>query len=137
MALLTPMSLEAAREIGRQYGLDVLEIEPLRVGSVNSNFRFTTRSGESFFARVYEEQGPVGAAAELRMLGELESAGVPTPAPLKLRSGGRAASHQGKPVGVVPWVEGEILCRASVTAPVARRLGRALAEVHVASAALA
>jgi homoserine kinase type II len=136
MALLTPMNLEAARQIGREFGLDVAHVEALRVGSVNSNFRFRTLSGDSFFARVYEEQGPAGAAAELRMLSELQRLGVPTAAPLPRLEGGYAASHQGKPVGVVPWIEGESLCLGRVTAAVARRLGRALAEVHKASSSL-
>jgi homoserine kinase type II len=136
MALLTPMTLEAARQIGREYGLDVVDVEALRVGSVNSNFRFRTRSGSSVFARVYEEQGPAGAAAELRMLSELRRLGVPTAAPLSRRDGGHAASHQGKPVGVVPWIEGEILCLGRITEAVARRLGRALAKVHASGASL-
>lgn len=136
MALLTPMTIDAARQIGREYGLDVVDVEALRAGSVNSNFRLRTRSGTSFFARVYEEQGPAGAAAELRMLSELQRLGVPTVAPLPLLAGGHAASHQGKPVGVVPWIAGEILCLGRITESVARRLGRALAGVHAASASL-
>lgn len=136
MALLTPMTLEAARQIGREFALDVAHVEALRVGSVNSNFRFWTPSGESFFARVYEEQGPAGAEAELRMLSELQRLGVPTAAPLSRRDGGRAASHHGKPVGILPWIDGEILCLGRVTEAVAQRLGRALAEVHAASASL-
>jgi homoserine kinase type II len=130
------MTLDAAGHIGREFGLDVTHVEALRVGSVNSNFRFRTRSGESFFARVYEEQGAAGAAAELRMLSELQRLGVPTAAPLPRLDGGYAASHQGKPVGVVPWIEGEILCLGRITAAVAERLGRALAEVHGASSSL-
>jgi len=136
MALFTPMTLDAAQQIGRDYGLDVVDVEALRVGSVNSNFRFRTRSGPSFFVRVYEEQGPAGAAAELRMLSELQRLGVPTAAPLSLLGGGQASSHQGKPVGVVPWIEGEILCLGRITESVAGRLGRALAGVHAASASL-
>lgn len=130
------MTLAEAQAIGAEYGLDILQVEALSAGSVNSNFRLRTRSGDAFFLRVYEEQAFDGAAQELELVTELHRLGVPTPTPLARLAGGFTARHSGKPVGVVPWLQGEILCSARVTPDSARRLGHALAEVHVASARL-
>jgi homoserine kinase type II len=124
------MTLAEARAIGNRYGLTVSALEPLREGSVNSNFRLTVASGERFFMRVYEEQASEGAAAELAMIQELAGLGVPTPAPLPERGGGFAAEHAGKPVGIHPWTDGEILCTGRVTPERTFALGRALARVH-------
>jgi len=127
------MTLAQARELGARYGLEVSSVQALRAGSVNSNFRLETAAGRPFFLRVYEEQGLAGARRELAMIEELAQFGIPTPAPVKLLSGGRVAEHAGKPVGLHPWVEGEILCFARITPLVARHLGRALARVHTCS----
>src|SRR5688572_14403343 len=136
MALLTPMSLAHARAIGGEYGLDVAAVDALSAGSVNSNFRFRTASEDSYFVRVYEEQGADGAARELELLDELHRLSVPTPAPLRREAGGHAAQHEGKPVGVVPWVQGESFCFGRVTPAVAHAVGSALARVHTSSGAL-
>jgi len=136
VALITPLTLARARDLGAQYGLDVSSVQALRAGSVNSNFRLETVADQSFFLRVYEEQDEAGARRELGTIAELARLGVPTPAPLERRSGGRVAEHAGKPVGVHPWVEGESLCWARITPDVAGQLGRALARVHCCSAQL-
>jgi len=130
------MTLAQAQDLGAQYGLDVSSVQALRAGSVNSNFRLETAAGQRFFLRVYEEQDQVGARRELGTIAELARLGVPTPAPLELRSGGRVAQHAGKPVGAHPWVEGESLCFARITPAVARQLGQALARVHCCSTRL-
>lgn len=130
------MTLAEARAIGDAYALDVVAVQALSAGSVNSNFAVHTSSGERFFLRVYEEQDETGAANELQMILELAGLGVPTPAPRERRTGGFVGRHLDKPVGVHPWIQGDILCAARVTPAVAERLGRALARVHACSSAL-
>lgn len=130
------MTLAEARAIGAAYALDVVAVQALSAGSVNSNFSVHERSGERFFLRVYEEQDETGAANELQMIRELAGLGVPTPAPRERSAGGYVGQHLGKPVGVHRWVHGDSLCAARVTPPVARRLGHALARVHRCSSAL-
>lgn len=132
MALLTPMSLDEAQRAGAEFGLDVSAIAALRAGSVNSNFRLDVRDGQRFFLRVYEEQDAVGASAELALVGELARQGVPTPTPLARPGGAPLGEHAGKPVAIFPWVDGETLCLARVTAEHAGRVGAALARVHLA-----
>lgn len=133
MALLTPLALGDARRIGAEYGLDLVAVEALTAGSVNSNFSVRAADGARFFLRVYEEQGRAGAVRELAMIAALARLGVPTPPPLARLRGGHASEHAGKPVGLHPWVVGDSLCSAQVTVPRIRQLGRALARVHACS----
>lgn len=137
MAKLTPMSLDEGQAIGSVFGLEVVEVEALLAGSVNSNFRLGLEGGGRAFLRVYEEQGREGAAAEAAMVEALAKAGVPTPRPLRRRDGkGALAEHAGKPVAVLPWIEGVSLCRREVTPEVTRRVGEALGRLHRAGAGL-
>ncbi|HEY6725715.1 MAG TPA: homoserine kinase [Polyangiaceae bacterium] len=130
MALLTPLSLERARELLEDYGLALTELEPLAAGSVNSNFRLLIDGGARYFARIYEEQDQAGAVAELEMVQELERAGVPVVKAVPRLDGKLVHEIDGKPFAVYPWLEGEILCQARVDARAARAIGTALARVH-------
>lgn len=133
MALLTALSPDAARALLADYGLCLAELEPLQQGSVNSNFRFSTEDGRTFFARIYEEQDPRGALAELRLVSELARVGVPVAPALARLSGELVHSVDGKPFAVYPWVPGEILCQRRITPTVAARVGHALAQLHLAT----
>ncbi|MET0410603.1 MAG: homoserine kinase [Polyangiaceae bacterium] len=133
MALLTPMTLDEARAIGSSYAVTVTSFEALAAGSVNSNFRLETEERGRLFVRVYEEQGDEGARAELGLVRELSALGVPTPLPLARPDGAVTAEHRGRPVGVYPWVDGEILCQARVDVDAVGKLGVALGRLHLAS----
>jgi homoserine kinase type II len=134
VALLTALPLAAARELGRAYGVDIVELEPLSLGSVNSNFRAVTADGRVLFARLYEEQGLEGARSELALLAALGQAGSKVVEALP--HAGELPLHSGKPFVVFPWVEGEILCFGRVDENACRRVGEALARVHLASSAI-
>jgi homoserine kinase type II len=133
MGLFTELSLDEAQRLARDYGVEVRSIEPLSGGSVNSNFRLTDVSGLQYFARIYEEQGARGAAAELRLLGELARASVQTVVPCERRDGSSFALFRGKPFALIPWVDGEMLCQKGVTEDHARAVGEALARLHLAT----
>ncbi len=136
MAVLTPLPLDDARLIGARYGLSVASVRGIPAGSVNSNFELSLHGGGRVFLRVFEEQPRASAVDEARMLGHLATHGVPTPRPVDLvdAPGEFIAEHAGKPVAVFPWVSGEALCQARVTRDVARKVGAALARVHIAGA---
>jgi homoserine kinase type II len=134
MALLTELSLSSVKSLGRLFDLDLREMEPLTAGSVNSNFRLTDSAGNKYFARLYEEQDHAGAAREHALVAALDDAGVPVVRGLRSRDGSSLADFEGKAFAVFPWVEGEILCQARVTASACRELGAALARVHLCSA---
>jgi homoserine kinase type II len=136
VALLTALPLADAQRLSREFGLEVAAIEPLSAGSVNSNFALTTHDGRRFFARLYEEQGRAGALAELALVGELARAGVPVVQCLSRRDGAGVGDFEGKAFAVFPWLDGEILCQARVTAAACQTLGAALARMHLTSAAV-
>jgi homoserine kinase type II len=132
MALLTAITDEDARALLASYGLGPLEaLEPLAAGSVNSNFALQA-GGTRLFLRVYEERDRPGAEAETEMVERLATAGVPTPAPLRRLDGALVSDVRGKPAALLPWRSGTSRCQAQVTPHDARRLGEALARVHVA-----
>jgi homoserine kinase type II len=131
VALLTALSLGDARRLGRTYGVELTRIDALSVGSVNSNFRATSSDGRTLFARLYEEQGQSGAEGELALLEGLAAESIPVSRPLPHT--GPVPTLGDKPFAVFPWVDGEILCLGRVTLDAARRVGRALAQVHLAS----
>lgn len=135
MALLTPLDPEAAAEIVRAYGLELESCEPLAAGSVNSNFRLETAQGR-FFLRIYEEQAEAGALRELELLRALARAGVPTTEPPLRLDGASVSHHQGKPVALYPWVEGDIVCTEQAVPARCEAVAAALARVHLAGAAL-
>jgi homoserine kinase type II len=133
MAVLTAISDDDARGILASCGLGELAgVEGLAAGSVNSNFAVMTGDGRRFFLRLYEERDLEGAVRETEMLARLAAAGVPTPAPVGKRGGGFVSVVRGKPATLFPWREGHMRCQASVTPEDARRVGEALARVHVA-----
>lgn len=142
MAILTPLSLADARRIGALYGLEIADVRGLLAGSVNSNFALTLADGRGqVFLRIYEEQQLHAASREARMLEHLAAGGVATPQPLRRqdRASGSddaafIAEHAGKPVALFPWVTGESLCQARVTPGATRRVGAALARVHLVGA---
>ncbi|MBN1608558.1 MAG: homoserine kinase [Polyangiaceae bacterium] len=133
MAVSAVLTLEDAGTIVGHYGLRVVRAEPVDGGRVNSNFRLWTGEEESFFLRIYEQQCASAVQDELRLVRELEGAGVPTPAPLARVDGGWVCEHSGKPAAVFPWIRGEWICQRSVTPQLCRAVGTALARLHEAS----
>ncbi len=132
MAVLTPITIAEARSLAAEYALGPLgDLSGIPAGSVISNFTLNL-GGRRIFLRIYEEQDGAGAAREAAMLERLAGSGVPTPPPIPRRDGGLVSSVRGKPAALFPWRDGVICCQAGVTERVAERLGRALAQVHVA-----
>jgi homoserine kinase type II len=136
MANLTLVGLDAAQAICSSFGLDIAAIAPFSGGSVNSNFRLTTRDDRTLFLRVYEEQGVDGARREAQLLDELGRCGIPVAQPLRDGRGEAIVLHVGKPVAVYPWIHGDIRCQRLVSVRDCEQLGAALAAVHLATSAL-
>ena len=146
MGRFTELSLAEARRLGAEFGVDIAKVEPLDAGSVNSNYRMVDAAGQPYFARVYEEQGVLGARAELELLRRLVDAGVRTVPALQRQGRDEPAEHQsrlrsppygrtdqGKPFALYPWVAGESLCQALVRPEHCRAVGLALSRLHLAS----
>jgi homoserine kinase type II len=137
VGVFTNLSDPDAARVLAAYGLGApRSVRGIPAGSVNSNYALE-HDGGRVFVRIYEEQDAAGAAAEARLLGELATRGVRTPAPLALVAGAEPALVAGKPVAVFPWRDGEMRCQASVSPLDASRVGAELARVHVAGEGLA
>ena len=136
MALLTPLAFDTAQRALLDYGLELERLEPMVEGSVNSNFRLWTSEGQRYFARIYEEQAPDGALAELKLVGELDGLGIPVAPALEQKDGSLLHEVAGKPFAVFPWVPGDILCQARVTTSATRTLGQTLARLHQSTASV-
>ncbi len=139
MAVLTKITDDEARALVAAYGIhDLRAVEGIPAGSVNSNFALHIDGAvPRLFLRIYEEQDKAGAQHETAMLEHLATAGVPTPAPLRRTDGKLVSSVGGKPAAVFPWRDGQMRCQAGVTQEDAKRVGEALARVHLAGADLA
>lgn len=129
MARLTELSFTDATRLLAAYGLTLEELTPLEAGSVNSNFLLRA-SGQDYFARLYEEQGPSGADFEFQVNQCLSAAGLPAAKPVSTTDGRSHLTHAEKPFSLYERVSGQVLCQKLVTPAVAHSLGRALAGVH-------
>jgi homoserine kinase type II len=135
MAVLTAIDQGDARTLLEAYGWGALRVlEGIAGGSVNSNFALETERGR-LFLRLYEEQELMGARRETAMLERLAAAGVPTPPPVRRTDGGLVSVVRGKPAALFPWRDGSMRCQAGVTPADMRRVGEALARVHLAGGA--
>src|SRR5690606_32277062 len=130
MAILTvPSEAELAAFVAA-YDLGPLRsAEGIEAGTVNTSYRLEI-GDRRWFLRIYEEQGPAGAAREAELLEHLAAAGVPTPTPAVGRDGRRTRVLAGKPAALFPWVDGHIICTRGVTVGHAEAVGAALAKVH-------
>jgi homoserine kinase type II len=134
MAVLTAIDEGDARALLLAYGRGVPRaLEGIAGGSVNSNFALETEQGK-LFLRLYEEQDLAGAERETAMLERLAAAGVPTPPPVRRIDGSRVSIVRGKPAALFRWCDGSMRCQAGVTREDARRVGEALARIHLAGA---
>ena len=131
MALLTPMTLTEAQHLGALFGLTIVGLHPILLGSVNSNFAADLEDGGRVFLRVCEESDEAAVRLGNRLLHHLVAGGVPTPAPLALSDGSDTlAEHQGKPVAIFPFIAGESCCQRSCTPAHLRAVGAALGRIH-------
>lgn len=136
MATFTAVSAQDLKSFLAAYDLRLRSFGGVPAGSVNSNYWLEVEFGENsqenrLFLRIFEEQGPEGAAAEAAMLERLAAARVPTPAPLRDGSGQAIGTLAGKPAALFPWRQGGMRCQASLQPHDLDWLGDALALVHV------
>src|SRR5512138_3535244 len=123
MAAFTRIDRAQAERLAQSFDLGkLLNFRAIPEGSVNSNHRLETERG-TFFLRIYEEQGLLGARNDAELVATLASRKVPTPEPLRDREGRSIAVVGEKPAAVFPWIDGTILCQKGVTPAHARAVG--------------
>jgi homoserine kinase type II len=106
---------------------------PVAAGTINTNVRVETARG-AFFLRINEGKTRDDVAREAAIVSHAAARGVPTPAPLRARDGEAFAAWRGHLASIFPWVPGRTLTRADVTPAHGALVGRALAQLHLASA---
>ncbi len=132
MAIYTRLPLPTATRLAAPFGLSIVKVKGLIAGSVNSNFALTTEYGGLVFARIYEEQDTTGARAEVTLLDWLSGRGLQVVRPLRSGDGEAVVTYEGKPMAFFPWVAGQSRCQATVGEGDTRKVGAALARIHLA-----
>ncbi len=123
----------AALAVAFDLGL-VAEYAPIAAGTINSNFALETITpgGEhSYFLRINEGKSEEDVAWEARLVESLAAGGVLTQPPLRATDGRRYAPFGKKWVSAFAWRSGRHLTADEIAPDSARRLGSALARLHV------
>jgi homoserine kinase type II len=101
----------------------------IAAGTINTNFAVDLDQAR-FFLRVNEGKALADVAREAAVVEHLAARGLPTPRPLKSRSGEPWLPWQGLYLSLFPWVPGQVLARAELEPAHARQTGAALARLH-------
>ncbi len=137
MAIRTPLSPGDLAPLLEAHGFaGVRSLQGIEAGTVNTSYSVDLVGGGRVFLRLYEQQGIEGAGEEARMLELLASRGVMTPSPLRRLDGGVVTELHGKACVLFPFLEGRTLPQSSVTEEHTEAVGRALANLHLASSGL-
>ena len=131
MAVYTKVSESEAQAIATAHGLgQVIAVEPVAAGSVNTNYFLRCDTGR-YFLRVYEEQGVEGVRYEWALLGHLGRAGAPVPDRVSGTEPGQCRVA-GKPTAVFRVIGGGESCQKAVSITRAFEVGVALGRCHAA-----
>ena len=132
MSVYTPLSADNIAEILANYHLGALqEFSGITAGTVNSNFALTTTSGR-YVLTLFEVLAAKELGGYLRLQQYLAKHGVLCPEPVADLRGELLQSYAGKPVALMPMVEGETA--TTVNAKQCQQIGLMMAKWHLASA---
>jgi homoserine kinase type II len=130
---LSPRSVHWIAEV---YGLGRVErYEALTTGYLNNNYRVETARGR-YFLKHHIKARRTSLDEQHRLLGALETAGVPVVAPLSDPYGRTYVTVSHRPVSVFPWTEGEHREEPSLSDDDSEAVGRLLGRVHHALAGM-
>jgi homoserine kinase type II len=131
---LSRRDVEAACE---EFGVGELrDFAAIAAGTINSNHRVDAARGR-YFLRVNEGKVEADVAYEAELVGELASAGVPTPRLQAARDGRHYAIVGDRLLSMFAWVDGDHRAAGQVTSSDAAQVGGALARLHAAGAPIA
>ena len=128
MAVFTPVSREEARAFLADYAAGGLrDLRPIGTGTENTNYFLDCTRG-AYVLTLVERTGPGALDYVVALLVHLAGKGLPCPAPLPRRDGGRIGRLAGRPALLLPRLPG-----APVMAPQpvhCRAAGGLLAALH-------
>ena len=130
MGTFRTLSAEEVEELLTGYGLaGYRSHRAVAAGTINTNLAIEL-AGAVYFLRVNEGKALADVAREATIVDHLAARGVPTPRPLRARSGEPWLVWRGLYISLFPWVAGRVLARAEVEPAHARQAGAALARLH-------
>ena len=134
---LTRLDDAEVRRLAAGFGLgEVTAWGEIPAGTINSN-HWVEAGGRRWFLRVNEGKEEADVRWEAALLEELAARGVATPRPRRAVSGEPLIACRGRWVSLFPWVVGGHREAGEVSRGEAAEVGRALARLHRAGAALA
>jgi homoserine kinase type II len=130
MGTFRTLSAEEVGELLTGYGLaGYRSHRAVAAGTINTNLAIELADAV-YFLRVNEGKALPDVAREATIVDHLAARGVPTPRPLRARSGEPWLAWRGLYISMFPWVPGRVLARAEVEPAHARQAGAALARLH-------
>jgi homoserine kinase type II len=130
MGTFRTLSVSDVEEILRGFGLvGYRGHRAVAAGTINTNLALDLEGGACFL-RVNEGKALADVAREANIIEHLAARGLPTPRPLRARSGEAWLLWRGAYVSLFPWVTGRVLTRAQVEPRHAHQTGAALARLH-------
>ena len=133
MAVYTEVGDDELVLFATEYDIgEILSCKGIAEGIENSNFALTTSSG-NFILTLYEKRvDPDDLPFFLGLMDHLAGAGIPCPTPIHGRDGEALRTLCGRPAAIVTFLSG--MWPRRITPEHTAELGRALAELHLASA---
>ena len=133
VGLFTRLEPQDVVAVAARFGLADLTVEGIPYGTINSNYRGTTRGGR-VFVRVNEGKSEDEVDHEATLVAHLAARGVRTPVPLPTADGARWARFPFGIVSIFPWVDGAPRLEDVLGSDETRALGALLARLHLAGA---
>lgn len=129
MSVYTQLSLEQVQRFAKDFGLDIVEIQPIQGGIENTNYFLITRDIQEYVLTVFEELDKTAAAELIPALQHLGQQRLPVAVPLQY-DGESIHFIANKPAQIAPRLAGTHPIPSTVAQVAA--IGQALAKMHLA-----
>jgi homoserine kinase type II len=127
MAVKTLFSTEDFQQILANYDLEEFKnSRPFKTGAVQTNVLLETSKGKAVL-RYYESRTENYVRFEMNVLAYLSQRDYPCPAPIKNKYGEYIGSYQGKPFGLLEFLEGE----HSDSEDKGKQIAKAIGQLHI------
>ncbi|MFU8927315.1 homoserine kinase [Acinetobacter puyangensis] len=129
MSVYTQLSLEQVQHFAKDFGLDIVEIQPIQGGIENTNYFLTAQHNKQYVLTVFEELDKAAASELIPALQHLGQQHLPVAVPLQY-DGEAIHFIADKPAQIAPRLAGGHPIPSTVAQVAA--IGQALANMHLA-----